>query len=244
MRGNSVIPESGNIRADQSNHNRFGWSSINQFDMSKLEESSFFNSFLQNQQSNPAFSDSGSNITGSRLGKGAIPPWSSSKDNVPFHLDIPKNWSTQSNNKSTHSFVDSQHKGKTISDIKGPEAKLAVHDMSLLKQGRIGPSPKSMGSLDSYSNDTIPAMQLLSLMNQGVISRSSFNVGMESFRYKDFSPCEYHPSLNGDEKRNALSRSFFPQHHHLKEFPVLPSGIYGTNESFKKPLSYRKCLTC
>ncbi|CAA2983360.1 Hypothetical predicted protein [Olea europaea subsp. europaea] len=241
-RGNSVNPECGNIKADQGNHNRFGWLSRNQSDMGKLEESSLFNSFLQNQQSNTPFSTTGSNITGLRLRKGAEPLWSSSKDNMPFRLDIPKNCLTQSNHERSHSFVDSQHKGKTISDIKGHEAKLPVHDMSLLKQGRIVPSPKSMGSLDSYSNGTIPATELLSLMNQGVISRSSFNIGMESFRYKDFSPCTHHPSLNGDEKRNALSRSFFPQHHHLKEFPVLPSGIYGTIESFKKPSSYLKCF--
>ncbi|KAL2544949.1 uncharacterized protein Fot_14182 [Forsythia ovata] len=44
--------------------------------------------------------------------------------------------------------------------------------------------------------------------------------------------------MNGDENQNALSRSFFPQHHHLKEFPVLPSGVYGTSEGFKKPSSY------
>ncbi|KAL2544950.1 protein EMBRYONIC FLOWER 1 [Forsythia ovata] len=179
--GSSVNRESDNIRGDQSNHNHFAWLSRNQFNTGKLEESSFFNSFLQNQQSNTPFSASGSNITGSRLWEGAEPLWSSSKENVPFHLPIPKNCSTQSNNTRTHSFVDPQHKGKTISDIKGHEEKLAVHDMSLLKQGRIGPSPKSVGSLDPYSNDTIPAMQLLSLMNQGVISSYSFNVGTESF---------------------------------------------------------------
>ncbi|KAL2517822.1 Uncharacterized protein Adt_14069 [Abeliophyllum distichum] len=236
--GSSVNRESDNIRADQSNHNHFAWLSRNQFNTGKLEESSFFNSFLQNQQSNTPFSTSGSNITGSRLWEGAESLWSSSKDNVPFRLPIPKNCSTQSKNTRTHSFVDPQHKGKTISDIKGHEEKLAVHDMPLLKQGRIGPSPKSMGSLDPYSNDTIPAMQLLSLMNQGVISSYSFNVGKESFHYNDSSPCAHHPRLNGDENQNALSRSFFPQHHHLKEFPVLPSGVYGTSEGFKKPSSY------
>ncbi|XVF35464.1 hypothetical protein REPUB_Repub18cG0148200 [Reevesia pubescens] len=70
-----------------------------------------------------------------------------------------------------------------------------------------------MGSLDLYSNETIPAMHLLSLMDAGLQSGAPVDV---------------------DGNQRFVKRTSFPQGHHSKEFPSLPSGIYRTN-SMKHP---------
>ncbi|KAL8537198.1 hypothetical protein ACS0TY_012394 [Phlomoides rotata] len=129
--------------------------------------------------------------------------WSSTRENAPFHLNIaPPKHSIQPNSTCVDSFLNRCHKGKTVTDMKDAAG--------------AGVST-SLGSLDPYSsNDTIPAMQLLSLMDQRVAVRSSsFKVGAKSFLDKSFSPSisNHHPCLN-EKKQNFLDGKFFSQNRH------------------------------
>ncbi|KAI3468226.1 hypothetical protein Pfo_024889 [Paulownia fortunei] len=211
-----------------------------QLDMGKPEGSQFrlFTSSTPSQPRKTQFSASSSIMTGPRPGTGAELLWSPTRENAPpFRLSIPQNLSIQPN-MGVHSFSDQCHKGKTISNIKDGKEKKAVHDAAVLKEGRILSSSTSVGSLDPYSNDTIPAMQLLSLMDQRVVSGSSFEVGTKSFLDKPFSPCDHHPQLNGKENQNFLGGSFFSQNNHSNDFSGLRYGVYCSGESSKKASSY------
>ncbi|KAI3454078.1 hypothetical protein Pfo_010741 [Paulownia fortunei] len=205
-----------------------------QLDIGNLEESQFrlFSSLTPSQERITHYSASNSIMSEPRPSEGADLLWPPRRKNVPFHLTV-QNRSVQPN-----SLGDQRNKGKTISDIKG-EVKKAVHDASAVKEGRIGSSPKSVGSLDAYSNDTIPAMQLLSLMDRGIVSGSSYKVGPNSFLDKPFSPCNHHPRLNrnGNQNDPFLSTSFFSQSSHTKDFPALLNGVFFSGESLKKSYS-------
>ncbi|KAL0372131.1 UNVERIFIED_CONTAM: hypothetical protein Scaly_0894700 [Sesamum calycinum] len=78
--------------------------------------------------------------------------------------------------------------------------------------------------------------QLLSLMDRGIVSGSSFKVGPNGFLDKTFSPCNHHPRLNGNENQNDpfLGASFFSQSSHTKDFPGLLNGVCFSGESLKK----------
>ncbi|XP_073129476.1 uncharacterized protein [Henckelia pumila] len=187
-----------------------------QMDMSKLDESQFklVTPFTPSQQRKPQYLTSSSIIAGPRPREVPDLLWPPRRENVTFH-HIP------SNSMGMYSFSDQCHKGKTISDIKGGE-------------GRIGSSPKSVGSLDPYSNDAIPAMQLLSLMDQGIVSGSSIKVSQKHYPDKPFSPCNHHPRLNGNENPQFPGGLIFAQNNQK----ILPHGVYCPGESSKKAASY------
>lgn len=125
--------------------------------------------------------------------------WPSTRENVPFHLNNmgPPKHSLQPHSTRVDSFLNRGLKGKTVTDMKGAST--------------------SRGSLEPYSsNDTIPAMQLLSLMDQRVAVRpSSFKVGPKSFLDKSFSPSisSQLPCLN-EKKQNFHNGKFFLQNRH------------------------------
>ncbi|CAI9772352.1 unnamed protein product [Fraxinus pennsylvanica] len=233
-RSNDIVLASDNIGAIQDSPISFPLLKTNHLVGEEPEEnqSRFFCSFPRNQLSKMQFSASGSNIMGSRLGEGAkkmLPP---RKASIPTRM---------------HSFSHQHHSGKTISDIKGGNMEnLALRDTLLLEQGIIEQSQKSVGSLDPYSNDTIPAMQLLSLMDRGMIS-SSFNVGAKKLVDKPFSPCNHHPRFNREKNQSLLNRSLFSQQHHSKDLIWLRSGVRSACESSKKPassLNYQMSAKC
>ncbi|XP_057799498.1 uncharacterized protein LOC131015224 isoform X2 [Salvia miltiorrhiza] len=138
--------------------------------------------------------------------------YSRATENAPFRLSIPQKHPIQ---PSPYSFLDECHKERAV-DGKG---KKAVADAAELKKGRI------IGSSDPYQNDTIPAMQLLSLMDQRVKSGSSYKVGSLD---KPLSSCKHHPRLNGKENHNFLrGSSFLPQN----GSSLLRYGVYSSGES-------------
>ncbi|XP_073276963.1 uncharacterized protein [Primulina huaijiensis] len=207
---------SGNICVDHSIPVTFPRLNQYQMDMSKLDESQFklVTPFTPSQQRKPQYLTSSSIIAGPRPREVPDLLWPPRRENVPFHHNLP-------NNMGIYSFSEQCHKGKTISDIKGGE-------------GRIGSSPKSVGSLDPYSNDAIPAMQLLSLMDQGIASGSSIKVSQKRYPDKPFSPCNHHPRLNGNENPKFLGGSIFAQNNQK----TLQHGVYCPGESSKKAASY------
>lgn len=206
-----------------------------QMDVSNMEENQFrlFSSFKPCHPKKTQYSASNSIFSGPRPSEGADLLWPPRRKNAPFHLDVRQN-RPMHNGLDMQSYPDQSYKGKTVSDMKG-EVRKAARDASVVKEGRIGPSTKSAGSLDAYSNDTIPAMQLLSLMDRGIVSGSSFKVGSNSFLDKPFSPCNHHPRLNEKQNDPFINESLFSQGSHNKDFPGLLNGVRFPGESSKKP---------
>lgn len=204
-----------------------------------LEESQrfrLFDSCRPSQQKKPQYSSSNSVLSRPRHSEGADLLWSPRRKNVPFHLSTDENHSIRSNDQELDSFSNQYYKGKGIIDLNGREKK-TMYNSSAVKEGRIGSSSKS---LDAYSNDAIPAMQLLSLMDRGIASgSSSVKIGSSNgFLDKRFSPCYHHPRLNGNEKQindQFLSSSFFSQSSHTKDFSPLLNGVCFSGASLKKP---------
>ncbi|KAL6501971.1 hypothetical protein OROGR_027104 [Orobanche gracilis] len=146
--------------------------------------------------------------------------WPPTRENVsPFCLSVPHNQPVQTNNTGVHLF-SSQDK------------------QAMLKEAKIVSGCSSVGSLNPYSNDTIPAMQLLSLMDPHVVSGSSFELGTRSFLDKPFSPSTHHAWLNGKENHNFLGRSIFPQNSHSNHFSGFSYGVYSSGESSKKVTTF------
>lgn len=191
-----------------------------------------FGTFPQTQQK---FSSGGqgSSSMHTRPGEGAKPVWFPTVQNLPpLGLGIPKKSIGQPNDRFIHGQAStSLQKGRTISDIKGGDARIQnEHHLAFPKSDV---NVKGMGSADPYSNETIPAMQLLSLMDRRMPSTPSFNLDTNKLREKPFSPCSYHPRFHIDGKQSILNGSYL-SHHPLKESPgVHPSGYYADQISFK-----------
>ncbi|XP_047939679.1 protein EMBRYONIC FLOWER 1-like [Salvia hispanica] len=211
-----------------------------QLDRGSMGENQFslFSSFKPCYPKKAQNSASNSLYPGSTPSEGTDLLWAPRRKNVPFHLDVRTNHSVQSNGMDMQSFPSQSYKGKTISEMKD-ESRRALHDASAVKEGITGSSTKSAGSMDAYTNDAIPAMQLLSLMDRGTESGSTYRVGLNSFLDKPFAPCNHHPRINLSENQNDsfLSRSFFSQGSRSnKDFPTLLNGVRfpGETSSWKK----------
>ncbi|GER32151.1 protein EMBRYONIC FLOWER 1 [Striga asiatica] len=107
------------------------------------------------------------------------------------------------------------------------------------KEGKIGPGRMPVGPMDAYSNETIPAMQLLSLMDQGIVSGSGFKLGPSNFLDRPFSPCNHHPRLNKNDSQTQkfVGSSLFGKSSNINEFPALLNGARFSGESSKKSSS-------
>ncbi|XP_041989899.1 protein EMBRYONIC FLOWER 1-like [Salvia splendens] len=211
-----------------------------QLDRGSMEENQFslFSSFKPCYLKKAQYSASNSLYPGSRPSEGTDLLWAPRRKNVPFHLDVRQNHSVQHNGMDMQSFPSQSYKGKTISEMKD-NSRRAAHDASAEKEGITRSSTKSAGSMDAYTNDAIPAMQLLSLMDHGTESGSTYKVGSNSFLDKPFTPCNHHPRINLSEKQNDsfLNRSFFSQGSHSnKDFPALLNSVRfpGETSSWKK----------
>ncbi|KAJ8552134.1 hypothetical protein K7X08_028577 [Anisodus acutangulus] len=153
----------------------------------------------------------------------------------PLGLGIPQKSIGQPNEKMIHGQAPAAlQKGRTISDIKCGDVRTQnEHHILFPKSGNADLNVKGMGSLDPYCNETIPAMQLLSLMDRRMPSNPPFNLDANKLLEKPFSPCSYHPRFHMDGKQSILNGSYF-SHQHLKESPgVHPGGYYADQISFK-----------
>ncbi|GER32523.1 protein EMBRYONIC FLOWER 1 [Striga asiatica] len=142
---------------------------------------------------------------------------------------------------------DQSYRGKSVGYLSVDQGKKAANDESLVKEGKIGLTGcRPVGPIDAYSNETIPAMQLLSLMDQGAVSGSSFKVGPNNnFLDRQFSPCNHHPRLNKNDSPNEKfvgSSSFFVKSNHINDFPTLLNGARFSGESSKKSFSQVQIL--
>lgn len=167
----------------------------------------------------------------------AVPLWSTVNPNqMHFGYNMPQKGVAQSTNIDMLSHCpDSLHMGNMNSDnglkfLNLNPTSLDKHNMNCgsetfsrtnaeyplaCKHNGIGLPQNLMGSLDLYSNETIPAMHLLSLMDPGMRSGPTFNMsGTQEFP----------------------KRPSFP-HDHKSEFPRMDIGTYKTMDSMKPPSS-------
>lgn len=155
------------------------------------------------------------------------------------------------------------HKGKTVRDLDLNRADPNDSDVEVLSRcpviddntGRYV-NPNERNSIHPFSNEAIPAMQLLSLMDAGTPSRSPFTINKKVLE-RPFFPCNNHPS-SMDERANLFEKPLFPQNHQVKEYPgpgpsvykstasttQMPSAYYGPNiVTAKQPeKAYRACI--
>ncbi|KAL7150762.1 hypothetical protein ABFS83_05G135100 [Erythranthe nasuta] len=207
-----------------------------QFDMGNNNNNNYNNisSYRPSQQKQTQQLASNSVMSGPRPSEGADLLWPPRRKNAPLHLNGTKNHRyVQSNGLDMHAFSDHYYIGKPVSEINnGREKKV--------EEGRIGSRPKPVGSLDAYSNDAIPAMQLLSLMDRGVVPAGTSSdkvVASNGFPDKPFSPCNHHPRfVNENQKDPFFSSSFFSQSgRQTKDLPPLFNGVCFPSGSSKKP---------
>ncbi|CAH9074224.1 unnamed protein product [Cuscuta europaea] len=181
---------------------------------------------------NPKKIPSGGQISvrnGFQCDEGANLRWLGPRTNTPFGFP---NSTSQSRNRE----IDPQvHKGKTISDIKANEVKKSSESHLLFPKPQEIEKATSMYNkktigLESYSNEAIPAMQLLSLMDRKVTSNRAYNIE------KPFVPCDYHSSLSREVTQNFFDRSLFPPQQHSKLFHDLRPHVSSPGESSQHSL--------
>lgn len=139
------------------------------------------------------------------------PLFLSSSSKMPFGLDI------------QHKLAAEQHKGKTISDIKADELRRSEEArLNFPKPGDSMGSTKGKGPLDPYANESIPAMQLLSLMD-GRSPGAAINLGPSRILDKPFTPCSFHPRFS--TRQDFLNGSFFSRQRHLEASGFRVAGL-------------------
>lgn len=108
-------------------------------------------------------------------------------------------------------YPESQHRGRTISDIKGDELRKSQEAHNILsKRGTSELIIKPKGPVDPYANESIPAMQLLSLMD-GRSQGKTFNMGSSN----PFGNCSYHPRYGTIERKDFVNGSLFQSKNRL-----------------------------
>lgn len=163
--------------------------------------------------------------------------WSTVKPNhMPFGFSIPPERATNSNNMDmiSHSSDMLLHKRKmheeqdpkflTLNafDVEKQNRNIGSETLNRThvgypfscKDNRIKLHQKLMGSLDLYSNENIPAMHLLSLMDSGMQSSRPF-------------------SMDGDSK--FPKKSVFPRDYDSREFSGLEIGAFKARNSSRQP---------
>lgn len=150
--------------------------------------------------------------------------WPPSRPNMPPQFSLPQshNRSFQVNRSGISAFSEIPYKGKTVSDIKNREEKRSVN----------WPGQTTLGGFKPYPNDTcIPAMQLLSMMNQGIGSSSSVKIGQpKTVPTKTLSSWNNHARVHGNENQNFVNGIYFPQNGPTKDFLGLRYGSPSISE--------------
>ncbi|XP_017239175.2 protein EMBRYONIC FLOWER 1 isoform X2 [Daucus carota subsp. sativus] len=113
-------------------------------------------------------------------------------------------------------------KGKRIWDLDLNRADPDDSDLGVLLPcpfvGNNKANQKEMESAPSYSNEAKTAMQLLSLMDAGMQSRSPFSVDRKKVTDQPLIPFNNHRDLSMDQRANLIEKPFFPQNQLLKVY--------------------------
>jgi hypothetical protein len=102
------------------------------------------------------------------------------------------------------------------------------------KHNGMEPHQNLRGSLDLYSNETIPAMHLLSLMDAGMQSRTPFNVGVSAQMLKRPSyPGDCNTKLEiGASKANGTLKRQPSDYYNRSYLPDKPHGCFIGSQTF------------
>ncbi|CAN4120226.1 unnamed protein product [Withania somnifera] len=218
----------------------------NHLGMAQVERppTQLFGTFRQPQQKFPGGAQSSASMhirPGLQRGEEAKPVWFPTVQNMPLGLGTPQKSVGQRNDKLIHGQAPaSLQKGRTISDIKCADVRMQNERHPVFsKSGNAELNPKGTGSLDPYCNETIPAMQLLSLMDRRMPSSPPFNLDPNKLMEKPFSPCSHPPRLVMDGKQSILNGAYL-SHHRLKESPGIHPGNYYADQISFKPRGQEK----
>ncbi|KAL5783274.1 hypothetical protein ACOSP7_008303 [Xanthoceras sorbifolium] len=161
-------------------------------------------------------------------GKEAASIWSSMIQNhMPFAYKIPQKHAGPSTNPDVFSHCSSSlRKGNfnatrelnflnlNVTNSEKHHRNINSQTLSKHTENPFACKHSGMGSLDLYSNDTIPAMHLLSLMDAGLRSG---------------------PPIDINETPKFPKRPSFPHDHHAKDFSEMSSVGYKTTSTMKPP---------
>ncbi|KAG9135164.1 hypothetical protein Leryth_013451 [Lithospermum erythrorhizon] len=184
----------------------------------EVDQRKLLSAVPENQQilsSSIQFPCTNSITAGTRPSEVEKPAWLSKNDNMPIALEVSHGYtSTLSGSMENQSRVELQHKGRTVSDIKAEEMRMQnkkqqIANMSVL--GELKPKPRSFPN--QHSNETIPAMQLLSLIQNGMSSDAAFDGDSSRFVGKPFFPSNYQPRLSIDERSRSYTRPLLANQH-------------------------------
>lgn len=186
-------------------------------------------------------------------------PTVSRPNHMPFGLSIPQKNETQSSNHEKYSqFPDTPRDGRRMGNLDLNFMNLNANNLEnqngnfgsesfrrtsteypfSCKRGGFDLNTKVSGPLDLHSNETIPAMQLLSLMDPGMQSCSSFNLnGKHKFFTKPFVPCDHHPKVSLDGTSKVLQKPLILCDHHSK-FSGRGTGVVYGDSSRQTPSSF------
>ncbi|XAR69303.1 hypothetical protein NMG60_11000839 [Bertholletia excelsa] len=179
-------------------------------------------------------------------------------NHMPLGLNMPKYAASSSNSEMHSQFPVSLREGGTIRDIDlnvvNPSAdnlekksrkfesesfrRASAENPFVCKHRDIDLNAKAPASVDLHPNDTIPALQLLSLMDAGMQSSPSFSLDGKSKHFsKPLLTSDHHPrfSLNGTS--TILEKPSFPYNNYSREFSGqgirLSSAFWSKNHSVK-----------
>ncbi|KAK1375822.1 hypothetical protein POM88_032015 [Heracleum sosnowskyi] len=172
--------------------------------------------------------------------------WASGASNIaPPNPNFPQTIASGTSHMATYLPYPDLHKGKTVRDLDLNRADPNDSDVEVLggcpvvadNTGR-NLNPKEMNSMNSFSNEAIPAMQLLSLMVAGTHSRSPFNINAKKVIERPFFPCNNHPSIGMGERANLFEKPLFPQNHQVKEYSGTGPSVYKSARTTQMPSAY------
>ncbi|KAL1829367.1 hypothetical protein ACET3Z_007779 [Daucus carota] len=157
---------------------------------------------------------------------------------VPSNPNFPLNISSGTSNMTTYLPYPDLHKGKTVRDLDLNRTDPNDSDVEVLCGSPVVASNtvkylnlQEMNSVHSYSNEAIPAMHLLSLMDAGTPSRPPFSINTNKVLERPFFPGNYHPSRGMDERAVLFEKPLFPQNHQVKEHPGPGPSVYRSSAS-------------
>lgn len=200
-----VVANAGAVKGNPMNYAQMNQNSLQNTHPAQ-NTISFYNLAPQNQHvfsRRMQYTSSASASSGSQHNERAEILPSSKALNISFGLGMQQKYPTQN--------PELQHRGKTISDIKADELRKTQEAHTILsKPGSSELIIKPKGPVDPYANESIPAMQLLSLMD-GRSQGKTFNMGSS----KPFGPCSYHPRYGTSERKDFINGSLFQRQNRL-----------------------------
>ncbi|KAL8113553.1 protein EMBRYONIC FLOWER 1 isoform X2 [Apium graveolens] len=172
--------------------------------------------------------------------------WASGASSIiPSNPKFPQTIASGTSNMASYLPYPDLHKGKTIRDLDLNRSDPNDSDVEVLSGPVVADNkdryvnPKELNSIHPFSNEAIPAMQLLSLMDAGTPSHSPFTISAKKVLERPFFPCNNHTSIGMVERANLFEKPLFPQSHQVKEYSGPGPSVYkSTASTTRMPSAY------